>query len=169
MSVVTLVPWREEYGELFFLRSNDPELYANMSDDFPKTEAECRAVAAAFAAGGEERQCARVILVDGEVAGCAAAFLDSGLYRRSAELAYWLGREYRGRGVMTEALEEFREIMFERYDLRRLYARPFAHNLPYRRCLEKAGFRLEGILRCCASKGTAVFDAALYAAVREGS
>lgn len=163
---IELVPWREEYADAFFRLTDDPALYENMSDDFPRTREDCRALVAAFAAGGEGQR-VRAITVQGAVMGCAAAFFGTGLDRRSGELAYWLGREYRGRGVMTEALRRFSDELLGRDGLRRLYARPFARNMASRRCLEKAGFRLEGLLRAAASKGDAVLDVALYARVWE--
>ena len=45
----------------------------------------------------------------------------------------------------------------------RLFALPFADNLASRRVLEKAGFTLEGTMRCSAMKDGVVRDQALYA------
>ena len=57
---------------------------------------------------------------------------------------------------------------FAHTDLLRIYAMPFARNLPSCRVLEKAGFQLEGTLRQNAVKDGEVLDMKLYACLREG-
>ncbi len=64
-----------------------------------------------------------------------------------AELGYWLGRIYWGKGLATEAVRLILEFGFEDLDLHRIYASAFAANLASRRVLEKNGFQLEGVLR----------------------
>src|SRR5882762_9391752 len=49
----------------------------------------------------------KTILVDGEIAGSAGSFVMEG----DQEVTYWLGREYWGRGIATQALAELlREV-----------------------------------------------------------
>jgi RimJ/RimL family protein N-acetyltransferase len=52
-------------------------------------------------------------------------------------IGYWLGREYWGRGIATQALSEFVQQMATRP----LYAYVALHNLASQRVLEKCGFR----------------------------
>ncbi len=63
---------------------------------------------------------------------------------KKAELGYWLGRRYWGRGIMTEAVVLMLEFGFEFLDLHRIYARVFEENVASKRVLEKTGFKLEG-------------------------
>jgi RimJ/RimL family protein N-acetyltransferase len=48
----------------------------------------------------------RTILADGRVAGHVASWVDA-TWLGKAEVTYWIGREYWGRGVATRALSEF--------------------------------------------------------------
>ena len=48
----------------------------------------------------------RTILFDGKVAGNIVGFDQSG----EREVGYWIGREYWGRGIATEALRQFLEL-----------------------------------------------------------
>ena len=85
-----------------------------------------------------------------------------------AEVGYWLGREFWGRGIATAALQLLTRYAFEvNRDLRRLWAVPFSTNLASARVLEKAGYRREGTLRQSAIKDGKVLDQWLYAIVRE--
>jgi RimJ/RimL family protein N-acetyltransferase len=74
----------------------------------------------------------RTVLFDGRVAGNMVSFL----YFDKREVGYWIGREYWGRGIATEALRQFlREI-----GTRPLYAHVAKRNIASRRVLEKCGF-----------------------------
>lgn len=65
----------------------------------------------------------------------------------SAELGYWLGREDRGRGLMSRSVELVLDAAFGRLDLTRVSWRAFVGNDPSRRVAERAGFRVEGQIR----------------------
>ena len=64
-----------------------------------------------------------------------------------AEIAYAMGREYWGKGLMTEAIKEVIRFGFEKMDLNKIYARCFVENIGSYKVLEKAGMKFEGILR----------------------
>lgn len=76
----------------------------------------------------------KTILIDGCMAGHVAQFERFG----EPEVTYWIGREYWGKGVATEALSEFlRDVK-----MRPLYARAAKDNVASIRVLEKCGFTL---------------------------
>jgi RimJ/RimL family protein N-acetyltransferase len=56
---------------------------------------------------------------------------------------------------------------FTTLDLRRVFAMPFAPNRASARVLEKAGYRLEGVLRQHVLKDGQLLDALMYAALRD--
>ena len=109
----------------------------------------------------------RAIVVDGLAVGTIGLKLGTDVERISAELGYWLGAPYRGRGIMTEAIRAFTDEAFETFSLTRIFALPFAHNVPSCRALEKAGYVLEGILRRSCIKEGRILDQSQYARVRE--
>ncbi|HKN06118.1 MAG TPA: GNAT family N-acetyltransferase [Thermoplasmata archaeon] len=65
----------------------------------------------------------------------------------SAEVGYWIGREHRGRGYATEAVNLLVRTGFRRLGLHRIEARVFPGNLASRRLARRCGFRYEGRLR----------------------
>jgi RimJ/RimL family protein N-acetyltransferase len=76
----------------------------------------------------------RTIVVDGTVAGNIGSWEQDG----QRLLGYWIGREYWGRGVATEALAQFvRQVT----TARPLYAHVAVHNIGSIRVLEKCAFR----------------------------
>ncbi|WP_347338301.1 GNAT family N-acetyltransferase [Tumebacillus amylolyticus] len=65
----------------------------------------------------------------------------------SAEIGFELAKEFWGRGVMTEVLEQVVQFGFEELALNRLEASFATENVGSRRVLEKNGFVYEGTLR----------------------
>ena len=86
--------------------------------------------------------------------------------RRTAEIGYWLGASYWGRGIATEAVTLVTDWAFAAHEFLRIFAQPFAGNLASRRVLEKAGYQLEGTMRCSAVKDGEVRDQCMFARLR---
>ncbi|MET9610273.1 GNAT family N-acetyltransferase [Streptomyces sp. NPDC006512] len=66
---------------------------------------------------------------------------------RSYEVGYWATREYRGHGYMTEALDAVARWAFTELGAVRLEWRAEVGNAGSKAVAEKAGFRIEGLLR----------------------
>jgi RimJ/RimL family protein N-acetyltransferase len=117
---------------VFFEHQRDP--VANRMAAFPPRDRE------AFMAHwtkilGDKSIIKKAILFDGHVAGNVVSFEYSG--RR--EIGYWIGREYWGKGVATEALSGF----LNHAEVRRpLHAGVAKHNAGSIRVLEKCGFTI---------------------------
>lgn len=109
---------------------------------------------------------AYAIDVDGRAVGNIGAFRQKNIHCRTAELGYYIAEEYWGKGIMTCAVRQLCKKLFAETDLLRIFAEPFAVNVGSRRVLEKAGFRLEGIMKNNAFKNGQVLDMALYAYTR---
>lgn len=65
----------------------------------------------------------------------------------AAEVGYWIGREHRGHGYASEAVDLLVRTGFTRLGLHRIEARVFPANLASRRVAERCGFHYEGRLR----------------------
>jgi RimJ/RimL family protein N-acetyltransferase len=64
-----------------------------------------------------------------------------------AEIGYWLGKPYWGRGIMTMVVRKACAYAFDQWGLAKIVAHVFAHNGASARVLEKCGFEQEGFLR----------------------
>jgi ribosomal-protein-alanine N-acetyltransferase len=101
--------------------------------------------------------------VGGEAVGAIGYVLQPDVERVSAEIGYWLGEPFWGRGIATAALAATTRYAFARHQLTRVFALPFARNLASCRVLEKCGYVVEGHLRRSAIKDGLVLDQILYA------
>ena len=105
------------------------------------------------------------IEVGGEAAGAVGFIVGTDVERFSAEVGYWLGEPYWGRGIATEALSLVTAYAFDRLNLLRMFAVPFADNPASARVLEKAGYEREAHLRASAVKYGQPRDQLLYARI----
>lgn len=86
---------------------------------------------------------------------------------QSANIGYWMGERYAGRGLMSEALALVVEHCFGTLRLHRLEAACIPDNNRSVRVLEKAGFRREGLLRSYLKINGVWQDHYLYALVED--
>lgn len=165
----TLRPWREADAAAIVPHADDMLVARNLRDVFPNpyTLADGEAyVRACMEREGQDRLC-RCIEVDGQAAGSIGLFLGSDVYRRSAEVGYWLGRPFWGQGIMTDAVRAMCALGFGTWDIVRIHGSPYARNAGSRRVLEKAGFQLEGVQRKSVFKNGEFLDSCIYARLRE--
>jgi RimJ/RimL family protein N-acetyltransferase len=107
------------------------------------------------------------IAVADEAVGGIGFTVQHDVARRSAEIGYWLGEEFWGRGIATEALVAVTDHAFSNYDVCRLYAHVFDWNRGSARVLEKAGYVFEGRLKKSVTKDRQTIDQLMYAMIRD--
>ena len=116
--------------EVFFEHQADPqavEMAAFPARDKDTFEAHWAKVR------GDETLVVRTIVADGIVAGNIGSWPQDG----QQLLGYWIGREWWGRGVATQALA----LLVDEVSVRPLHAHVVRHNAGSIRVLEKCGFR----------------------------
>ena len=133
---------------------------------YPYTEKDGSDFISAMLSADENETFAFAITVDDKVIGSIGVFRQSNIHRQTAELGYYIAEEYWGKGIMTEIVKQTCKCVFEKSDIIRIYAEPFAHNIASCRVLEKAGFKYEGTLRSNAVKNGKVIDMKLYSLLK---
>lgn len=159
-------PYRLEDKAALARQANSRKVWANVRDLFPHPYTEEHAGAWLAHVAQASPMSHFAIEVDGAFAGGIGLKLQSDVDRISAELGYWLGEEFWGRGVATAAINGLVPWAFEAFELERIYATPFHWNLASCRVLEKAAFNKEGVMRRAALKDGVVADVPMYARLR---
>lgn len=134
---------------------------------YPYTEQDGADYIIAMLCADEHETFAFAITVDDKVAGSIGVFRQANIHRQTAEMGYYLAEEYWGNGIMTEAVKQICEYVFNKSNIIRIYAEPFAHNIASCRVLEKAGFQYEGTLRRNAVKNGKIIDMKMYSLIKE--
>lgn len=120
---------------------------------------ESRSVLKMFMDTEDELTFALVEKESGKVIGSLGLMKD---FRRQGdgilEMGYVLGKNYWGRGLMTEAAKAAIKFSFEELGLGLLTIYHFDYNMRSKRVIEKCGFKFEGVLR----SGSKIFDGRVY-------
>lgn len=108
----------------------------------------------------------RAICLYGHCIGDIAVKRRENIYFRDADIGDLPLDEYRGQGLMTDAVRRICAEAFETLDLLRISARVCAPTLASRRVLEKNSFGLEGVMRRAVCKGGEIYDLCIYGRLR---
>lgn len=156
-----LRPWQNA-DALVAAELASPNISRFMSDAFPGNDVEKWEK---FIRNANENPSAfyRVIEVDGKFAGSIGVLIHNDILRMNAELGYWIGDRYKCRGIMTEAVKEIVKLVFNNFEVARIYATPFGNNFASQRVLEKAGFTLEAMFEGIYIKNGMKHDELVYA------
>ena len=107
------------------------------------------------------------ITYKGELAGSVGLIPQKDVHRLSAEVGYWVGEDYWGKGIATEAVKLITMYGKKEFGLMRFYAGVYEYNKASMRVLEKAGFTLEGIFKKSIIKNGIIADEHRYGLVIE--
>lgn len=150
---------------------SNPNILNNLRDGlpYPYTEQDGKDYISAMLSADANEVFAFAITVDGKAVGSIGAFRQGNIHRQTAELGCYISEEYWGKGLMTEAVRQVCRYVFEKSDILRIFAEPFAYNTASCRVLEKAGFQYEGTLRSNAVKNGKVIDMKMYSLLKENA
>jgi len=157
--------WRRSDESSLVRYADNRNIWINLRDRFPHPyrRTDARAWLAHVAEDRPETNFA--IDVDGEAVGGIGFHIQEDVHSLSAEIGYWLGEPFWGRGIATQAVRALSAHAFHAHGLARIYAFVFEWNPASARVLEKAGFTLEGRLRRSVTKDGRTIDQFLYAIV----
>jgi RimJ/RimL family protein N-acetyltransferase len=145
--------------------ANNRKIWINLRDRFPSPYTARDGKAFIRLARGMSPETFFAIAVDGDAVGGVGFVLRDDVERVSAEIGYWLGEPFWGRGIATEAVRAVSRHAIEEHGLTRLFALPFAFNTASCRVLEKAAYTLEARLRRSAIKDGQIVDQLQYALI----
>ena len=155
--------WRSSDLASLVAHANNRNIWINLRDRFPHPYTSRDGSAFLRHTREQRPETAFAIAVGGEAVGGIAFQLRTDVERVSAEIGYWLGEPFWGRGIATEALVALTGYAVATHGLTRVYAVPFAWNAASCRVLEKAGYVQEGRLRRSAVKDGMITDQLQYA------
>lgn len=146
---------------------NNRKIWLNLRDLFPHPYTEANAAGYIVHVSKRPEILSFAIEVGGEAVGGISLRRGEDIERYTAELGYWLGEAFWGRGIATDAIRTVTERGFALHGLIRIFAVPFTRNTASCRVLEKSGYTREALMRQSAYKDGVIEDQFLYAALRD--
>jgi RimJ/RimL family protein N-acetyltransferase len=157
----TLRPWTPGDLDSVVKNAANAEIIKFMSDSFPDSCDKWKLFIDRAIKDDSIFYCA--IDVGGIAIGGIGVSPQKDILKRNAEIGYWLGEAYRGRGIMTDAIRAMVSRAFAIFEINRIFATPFENNTASHRVLEKAGFKLEARFEKIVIKNGEVLDELVYA------
>jgi RimJ/RimL family protein N-acetyltransferase len=143
--------------------ANNEHISDNLTDAFPYpyTEEDGRR----FITMATSRDPIHVMCIEigGEAAGGIGIHVQQDIYRKNAEMGYWVAEPFWGNRIISRAIPEMVKYGFEKFDIERIYARPYPQNTASIRALESSGFKLEAHLEKVLFKKGKYLDELIYA------
>lgn len=162
-----LRPFRKSDAKTLSKNINNKKIYRNTSHiPYPYTLKDANEWLEKTIKENRKKKPAKInfaIDINGEVVGSVGFVKIEG---HKTELGYWLAEKYWGKGIMTKATKLLTAFGFNKIGLKRIYARVYSFNKASQRVLEKAGYKLEGILRKDIKKDSKFIDTYLFAKVK---
>lgn len=148
---------------------NNKNILNNLRDGipYPYTVKDAEGFISSTLKADKTKTFAFAITAEDKLIGSIGVFRCENIHFQTAELGYYLGEKYWGRGYATSAVKQACKYIFDNTDIIRIFAEPFAYNTASCRVLEKAGFQFEGTLRSNAVKNGRVLDMKMYALLKD--
>src|SRR5690606_18367998 len=145
--------------------ANNKKVWDHVRDYFPHPYSEDDARAFIDMVQREAPPLTFAIEHSGELCGVVGLVRQADVYRLNAEIGYWLGEPYWGRGIATRAVRLMTDYGFRELGLVSIYAGIFAYNHASMRVREKCGYRQEGVFQKADYKDGRLRDEHVYAIV----
>ena len=164
---VILRSWKTTDAEDLVRIANNRKIFNNLRDGFPHPYTLQNAEEFITHAQQAIDEKLFAITAENKLVGSCGIMFKKDVYRKNAEIGYFLGESYWGKGYITDVIKGLRDFIFTQYDIIRVYAEPFADNYASRKALEKAGFILEATFERNVIKNNLIKDTCIYRCLKE--
>lgn len=173
MEIITprfmLREWQDGDCESLVLHANNPKIANKLRDIFPQPYTLQDAQDwVAITQKQSFPQTNFAIVVDNTAVGGIGLLTKDDVYRRNIEIGYWLGEQFWGGGIMTEAVKSICNYAFQSFDIVRIYAEVFASNMVSQKVLEKAGFCFDAEIKYSIFKNGRFDSSKIYSLLKPG-
>ena len=157
--VLTLRAWQYTDVDQLAKLANNRAIWNNLRDYFPHPYTRADANKWIRSHSTKRSSTHYAILMDGELVGAISIIPKEDIYRRSAEIGYWIGQPFWGKGIGTLAVTEVLEIFHRTHpEIIRVFAEVFAENKASMKVLQKNGFVLESVRKNAVIKNGVIGD-----------
>jgi len=153
--------------EMLAFYANNEKVSDNLREGFPKPYTiEC-AKSFKKMVDSQNQKTFFAIEYQGDYAGNISLSLGADVYRKSAEIRYFIGEPFWNKGIATTAVNIMTHWGFSQLDIIRIHTGVFEYNRASQRVLEKCGFVKEAVFKKSIFKNNMVCDEVRFAKIKE--
>jgi RimJ/RimL family protein N-acetyltransferase len=160
---ITLRPLRESDAPRLAMLANNEKIGRNLRDGFPYPYTVDDAMS--FIQKFMHHPSFLAIEFMGEYVGNISLSPCENVYRKSAEIGYFIGEPYWNKGIMTVAVSLITHFGFKELGFARIHTGVYEYNPASQRVLEKCGYVKEGVFRKSIFKDDRLWDEVRFAKI----
>ncbi|MDR2235300.1 MAG: GNAT family N-acetyltransferase [Chryseobacterium sp.] len=138
--------------------ADNKNIWDNMRDIFPHPYTLKDAQQFIGMVAAEDPQMSFAIEYNGHFAGMISLIRQPDVYRKSAEIGFWIGEEYWGKKIVSISTQKLIDYAIKNLDLNRIFARVFEYNTASMKVLKNNGFIEEGVSIDAVYKNNQFYD-----------
>lgn len=158
--------WQEKDSKSLSKNANNKKIWDNLRDEFPYPYTELAAKEWIKIANQDNPLTNFAIEYKGKAVGGIGIIKQTDVFRKNAEIGYWVGEKYWNKGIASKALKAMIEYTFENFDIIRLFAHVFDTNIASKRVLKKCGFIEEARLKNVIIKNNEIQDCLIFSILK---
>lgn len=163
--VVTLREFREEDAAIITPIANNAKIASNLRDGFPHPYTLEDAHVFIENAQSQHPPGLFAIEFEGNYVGNIGLKRGADVYRKSAEIGYFIGEKYWGLGLASRAVKLITDYGFNTLQIIRIDTGIYDHNKASMRVLEKCGYHKEAIFEKAIFKNGKIVDEHRFAKI----
>lgn len=145
---------------------NNKKIWDNLRDIVPFPYTIDDAVSFINFTQTEDPQTSFAIEYEGNLCGMIGLNPQPDVYKKTAEIGYWIGEPYWNKGIATEAVRLITAYGFDQLGFVRIHTGIFEYNPASMRVLEKNGYKKDGIFEKAVLKNGKIWDEHRYSKTR---
>ncbi|MCK5169478.1 MAG: GNAT family N-acetyltransferase [Bacteroidales bacterium] len=166
LGTIILRNWQEKDVKSLSRNANNKKIWDNLRDGFPYPYTEMAAKQWITIANQDKPLTNFAVVYKGSAIGGVGIIKQNDIFRKNAEIGYWLGEKYWNKGISTKALKAMIEYSFNTFDVIRLFAHVFESNEASIKVLTKCGFTEEACLKKSIIKNNQILDCYIYSLLK---
>jgi RimJ/RimL family protein N-acetyltransferase len=164
---IILRNWQKKDIKSLAKHANNKKIWDNLRDEFPYPYTEMAAKQWIAIANQDDPLTNFAIEYKGSAIGGIGIILKSDVFRKNAEIGYWIGEKYWNKGIATKVVNAMVNYSFQNFNIVRIFANVFETNVASIRVLEKCKFKKEAILEKAVIKNNKVQNCYIYSILKE--
>ncbi|MBN1650200.1 MAG: GNAT family N-acetyltransferase [Bacteroidales bacterium] len=146
--------------------ANNRKISINLRDAFPSPYSEEDARSFIQMCYKQNPSTIFAIEYEGIYVGNIGLELGNDVYRKSAQIGYFIDEAFWNKGIVTQAVMQLTAFGFETLNMERIHTGVFEFNRASQRVLEKCGYHKEGVFRKAVLKNGKLYDEIRYSKLK---
>jgi ribosomal-protein-alanine N-acetyltransferase len=146
--------------------ANNKKIWDNLRDFIPFPYTTDDAICFINLAKQEKLQMTFAIEFDGRFCGVISLVGKQDVYRKTAEIGYWIGEPFWNKGIATEAVKLITDYGLNQLDYIRIHTGVFEFNIASMKVLEKNGYNKDGVFEKAVIKNGQIWNEHRYSKIK---